>query len=178
MKQKFIEYYMSIAELTATMSHATKLKVGCIIVKDHRTISCGYNGTPAGWDNVCENKEWMSGDVGGWLSPDEICENWPHVATSDEDGAYIGRYRLKTKPEVIHAEANSIVKLARDGESGNGASLFCTHAPCIDCAKLIFGAGIKQVFYRDEYRTDDGIKFLTKSGVDVVRHEQTAFEDH
>jgi dCMP deaminase len=137
MKQKWIDAYMDTADRFAQLSSAVRLKVGSVIVKDHRIISIGYNGTPAGWDNTCED------------------------------------HNFKTKPEVIHAEANSIVKLARDGESGNGASLFCTHAPCIDCAKLIFGAGIKQVFYRDEYRTDDGIKFLTKSGVDVVRHEQT-----
>lgn len=178
MKQKWIDAYMDTAERFAQLSSAVKLKVGSVIVKDHRIISIGYNGTPAGWDNNCEDKDFMSGDAGGWLDPDEIEDRWPFIATSDEDGAYIGRYRLKTKPEVIHAEANSIVKLARDGESGNGASLFCTHAPCIDCAKLIFGAGIRQVFYRDEYRTEDGIKFLTKSGVKVVRHEQATPENH
>lgn len=136
MKQKWLDAYMDTAERFAQLSSAQRLKVGSVIVKDHRIISIGYNGTPAGWDNVCEDAN------------------------------------FKTKPEVIHAEANAIVKLARDGESGNGATLFCTHAPCIDCAKLIFGAGIRKVFYRETYRSNDGVHFLLNSGVDVNRHEQ------
>ena len=75
----------------------------------------------------------------------------------------------KTKDEVIHAEANAIIKLARDGERGNGSSLFCTHAPCIECAKLIAGAGIKEVYYREQYRKDNGTMFLTNSGVKVEK---------
>lgn len=140
MKQKWLDAYMDTAERFAQLSSAQRLKVGSVIVKDHRIISIGYNGTPAGWDNVCEDAN------------------------------------FKTKPEVIHAEANAIVKLARDGESGNGATLFCTHAPCIDCAKLIFGAGIRKVFYRETYRSNDGVHFLLNSGVDVNRHGQVSSE--
>jgi len=147
MKQKWIDAYMDTAERFAQLSSATRLKVGSVIVKDHRIVSIGYNGTPSGWDNECE---------------DETVELY-----SGYEGA-IHRTVLKTKPEVIHAEANSIIKLARDGESGRDAVLFCTHAPCIDCAKMIFGAGIKQVFYRDTYKDDLGLKFLQKSGVEVV----------
>ena len=76
---------------------------------------------------------------------------------------------LKTKDEVIHAEANAISKLARDGESGNGASLFCTHAPCIHCAKLIYGAGVKKVYYRDTYRDTLGVEFLEKCNIEVEK---------
>lgn len=170
MKQKWIDAYMDTAERFAQLSSATRLKVGSVIVKDHRIISIGYNGTPAGWDNTCEDIEWMDRGAGGWIDPDDIEERWPYEGTYvNADGRMLDRFRTKTKPEVIHAEANAIVKLARDGESGNGASLFCTHAPCIDCAKMIFGSGIKSVFYRESYKTDDGVKFLVKSGVEINR---------
>ena len=77
----------------------------------------------------------------------------------------------RTKGEVIHAEENSILKLARDGERGNGSSLFCTHAPCIQCAKLIYGAGVRKVYYRETYRDTQGIDFLTKCGIDIEHVE-------
>jgi deoxycytidylate deaminase len=124
---------------------------------------------PAGWDNNCEDKEFMSRDAGGWLSPDEIEERWPFVATSDEDGEYIGRYRLKTKPEVLHAESNAIAKLARSSQSGSGASVFITHAPCLDCAKLIYQSGISSVYYRNSYRDIAGIEFLEKSKINIEK---------
>jgi dCMP deaminase len=170
MKQKFIDYFMDVAERTSQLSHAVRLKVGAIIVKDDRIISIGYNGMPSGWDNHCEDKDFMSRDAGGWLDPNEIEERWPFVETSDEDGAYIGRYRLKTKPEVLHAETNAISKLARSTEAGDDAVLFCTHAPCIDCAKLIYQSGISSVYYRDTYRSDSGLNFLEKSGVNVTQY--------
>jgi dCMP deaminase len=137
------------------------------VVKDDRIISIGYNGMPAGWDNDCENVEWCS--AGGWLSAEEIEEGWPYEGTYlDADGNEMqGRYRLKTKPEVLHAETNAIAKLAKSTESGNGALLFVTHSPCLDCAKLIFQSGIRSVFYRDSYRSTDGIEFLEKSGITV-----------
>lgn len=134
MQRKWIDAYMDVAERFAQLSSAQRLQVGSIVVKDHRIVSVGYNGTPAGWDNVCEDEN------------------------------------FKTKPEVIHAEANAISKLARDGESGLGSTLFCTHAPCIECAKLIYGAGIRKVFYRDIYKNDYGLRFLEQSGIEVVRH--------
>jgi dCMP deaminase len=142
MKQKFINYFMDVAERTSQLSHAIRLKVGAIIVKDGRIISIGYNGMPAGWENNCE---------------DQIYE---------DDGFHI---RLTTKPEVLHAETNAISKLARSTEAGDNAILFCTHAPCIDCAKLIYQSGINSVYYRDTYRDDSGLKFLEKSGVNVTR---------
>lgn len=169
MKEKFKRAYMRTAKTFAELSSARRLHVGAIVVKDDRIISIGYNGMPAGWDNDCETKEWMDQDSGGWLSSDEIQERWPHEELSDEDLQPIGRYRLKTKPEVLHAEMNAISKLARSTESGNGADIFITHAPCIECAKLIYQSGISRVFYEQEYRSTDGIKFLQKSGVAIEK---------
>lgn len=134
---------MDVAERTSQLSHAVRLKVGAIIVKDDRIISIGYNGMPGGWDNKCEDE------------------------TYEEDGFHI---KLTTKPEVLHAETNAISKLAKSNEAGDNATLFCTHAPCLDCAKLIYQSGINSVFYRTQYRSDDGINFLNKSGVNVTQH--------
>jgi dCMP deaminase len=169
MKQKFVDLYMDWAARTAQLSHAKRLQVGAVIVKNDSVISYGYNGMPAGWDNNCEEIEWCSG--GGWLSAEEIEAGWPYEGTyEDIDGFRMtGRYRLKTKPEVLHAEMNSLMKLAKSSSSGNQASLFVTHSPCLDCAKGIFQAGIKEVFYREEYRSNDGIDFLKKSNVKVTK---------
>lgn len=139
MKEKFIQAYMDVAKTFAELSHARRLHVGAIVVKDDRIISIGYNGMPAGWDNNCEDEIWDK----------------------------TGDYELKTKPEVLHAETNAIAKLAKSTESGDGADLFVTHAPCIECAKLIYQSGIRRVFYGKAYRDDSGIKFLEKSGVTV-----------
>jgi dCMP deaminase len=154
MKQKWIDAFMDTAERFAQLSSAVRLKVGAVVVKDNRIISIGYNGTPAGWDNACEVE--TIGEVvlktGVWGTP------YP---------SYPLEYKtvLKTKDEVIHAEANAILKLARDGESGSGASLFCTHAPCMHCAKLIYGAGIFKVYYKNSYKNTDGLEFLQKCNV-------------
>ena len=142
MQRKWVDAYIDMAERFADLSHAKRLKVGAIVVKEHRVISIGYNGTPAGWNNECE----------------EIIE-------THEDGGII----TKTKDEVIHAEANAISKLARDGESGKESSMFLTHAPCIHCAKMIYGAGISSVFYRNSYRDENGINFLKKCNVTVEK---------
>lgn len=142
MKQKWIDAFMDTAERFAQLSTAVRLQVGAVVVKDNRIISIGYNGMPAGWTNVCEE-----------------------VIEVHEDGGVVTR----TKDEVIHAEQNSILKLARDGESGNGASLFCTHAPCIQCAKLIYGAGISKVYYRNTYKDNLGIDFLEECGIDIEK---------
>jgi dCMP deaminase len=115
--------------------------VGAVIVKDDKIISIGYNGMPAGWDNDCE---------------DQVYE---------QDGFHI---TLTTKPEVLHAETNAIAKLARSNESGLDSDMFITHAPCLDCAKLIYQSGIKRVFYSEAYRDDAGMQFLKKSGIDVT----------
>jgi dCMP deaminase len=170
MKAKLKAAFMKTAEIFAELSHAKRLHVGAIVVKDDRIISIGYNGMPAGWDNDCEYKDYMSGDAGGWLSPDEIYEQWPFEEHLNEIGRDI-RYRLKTKPEVLHAETNAIAKLAKSNESGMGASMFITHAPCLDCAKLIYQSGISSVLYRNSYRDDSGITFLKKSGITIEQVE-------
>ena len=148
MKEKFVNAYMDVAERFAELSSARRLHVGAIVVKDDRIISIGYNGMPSGWDNNCE---------------DEVLDSY-----SGFEGA-IHRTRLKTKPEVLHAETNAIAKLAKSNESGMGATMFITHAPCLDCAKLIYQSGISSVLYRDAYRDTSGITFLEKSGVKVTQ---------
>ena len=171
MKPKFQKLYNNIAHEVAKMSHARRLQVGAVIVKDDRVISMGYNGMPAGWDNDCELREYMSRDAGGWLSPVEIMENWPH----QEDSTAFQldrRYRLKTRPEVLHAESNAVSKLAKSNDSGDGADIFITHAPCMECSKLIFQSGIRRVYYSADYRDDSGIKFLKQSGVEVIKHDE------
>jgi len=176
MKEKFKQLYMDWAVRVAQLSHARRLQVGAVIVKDDSVISYGYNGMPAGWDNNCEDKEYMSRDAGGWLDPNEIYEQWPFEEEpkiqwfGDDPITVTNRYKLKTKPEVLHAETNAIAKLAKSNESGVGATLFITHAPCLDCAKLIYQSGINNVLYRNTYRSDAGIDFLNKSGVNVTQH--------
>jgi dCMP deaminase len=132
---------MDIANRVAQLSHARRLQVGAIIVKDDRVISMGYNGMPAGWDNNCE-------DV---------------IQHSDDTTS------LKTKPEVLHAETNAIAKLARSGEHGLDSDLFVTHAPCLDCAKLIYQAGIRRVWFGSAYRDSAGVDFLQKSGIEITK---------
>ena len=139
MKQKFIDLYMDWASRVSKLSHARRLQVGAVIVKDDSVISYGYNGMPANWDNNCENIV----------------------------GYNMGEPMLKTKPEVLHAESNAIAKLAKSNNSGNGADLFVTHMPCLDCAKIIYQSGISRVWYSEKYRDDAGIKFLKKSGITV-----------
>jgi dCMP deaminase len=179
MKQKFKKLYMDWADRTAQLSHAIRRQVGAIIVKDDSVISYGYNGMPAGWDNNCEDKDYMDQGAGGWLDPEEIYERWPFeetvvVANDNESFETTRRYRLKTKPEVLHAESNAIAKLARSSQSGRDADIFITTAPCIDCAKLIYQAGISNVYYRDSYRNMDGVDFLEKSGITVEKLDKNA----
>lgn len=170
MKLRFKKAYMDVAARFAKLSHARRLHVGAIVVKDDRIISIGYNGMPAGWSNDCEDKDYMSVDAGGWLNPDEVYERWPFEEEDiDPDLGYARRYRLKTKPEVLHAESNAIAKLAKSNDSGNGADIFITHAPCIECAKLIYQSGINRVYYGENYRDDAGIEFLKKSGVEIEK---------
>jgi dCMP deaminase len=169
MKQKFIDYFMDVAERTSQLSYAIRLKVGAIIVKDDRIISIGYNGMPSGWDNTCEDIVWDNQGASGWLDPEEFLEKYPYQMFHEEAQRLVA-CGLKTKPEVLHAESNAIAKLAKSNESGVGATLFITHSPCLDCAKLIYQSGINNVLYRNSYRSDDGINFLTKSGVNVTRH--------
>jgi len=131
--------HMKTAGVYSQLSTAVRLKVGSVIVKDNRIISIGYNGMPSGWDNECEYKEYM---------PD-------------------GSDTAVTKPEVLHAETNAIAKLARSNESGLGATLYITHAPCMDCAKLIYQSGINRVVYENDYRNKKGVDFLALCGLEV-----------
>jgi dCMP deaminase len=161
MKEKFVDAYMDVAERFAELSSARRLHVGAIVVKDDRIISIGYNGMPAGWDNDCENTEYVGSDE-QIPSPDEM----KRLGFTGTDQ---GWYRLKTKPEVLHAETNAIAKLAKSNESGLGATMFITHAPCLDCAKLIYQSGIGSVLYRNSYRDTSGVTFLEKSGIQVTQ---------
>jgi dCMP deaminase len=171
LSKKFVDYYMKLAQNTAELSSAERLKVGSVIVRDHQILATGYNGTPSGWDNNCEIVELMDSDAGGWMSPEEILEAWPFEGRFWIGGQeVITRYRLRTKPEVIHSESNALTKIARSTESSVGATMFCTHAPCMDCAKLIYQSGISKLYYRNHYRDDNGLNFLIKGGVEVEQH--------
>ena len=156
MKTKFRDAYMKVAETFAELSSAKRLHVGAIVVKDDRIISIGYNGMPSGWDNNCEDKFYC--DDGDWSEQ-----------LLPKDANQWMKYKLVTKPEVLHAETNAIAKLAKSTESGNGATLFVTHAPCLDCAKLVYQSGINSVYYRNSYRDEVGIQFLEKAGVRIEK---------
>jgi len=140
MKQKWAEAFMDTAERFAQLSSAKRLHVGAVVVKDDRIISIGYNGMPSGWDNNCEFV-------------------FTHPQTKIDE--------LVSRKEVLHAETNAIAKLAKSNESGMGATMFITHAPCLDCAKLIFQSGIGSVLYRNSYRDTTGIDFLKKCNVEI-----------
>ena len=130
--EKFDHSYLEMAEIWAQNSYCKRRKVGALLVKDRMIISDGYNGTPSGFENICE-----------------------------EDGV--------TKPYVLHAEANAITKVAKSGNSSEGATLYVTASPCLECSKLIIQSGIKRVVYRDEYRLTDGIDLLRRVGIEVEK---------
>ena len=166
MKQKFRQLYRDIAERVAGLSYAKRLQVGAIVVKDDRIISMGYNGMPAGWDNNCEDRVYPNELAGDFEQHyDEFDAMFPH---KDENGK---SFNLKTKPEVLHAESNALAKLAKSNDSGDGADIFITHAPCMECAKLIYQSGIRRVYFGQSYRDDSGVKFLKASGVEVFKHD-------
>lgn len=123
--------YLKMARIWAENSYCKRRQVGALIVNDKMIISDGYNGTPSGFENVCE----------------------------DENNV--------TKPYVLHAEANAITKIARSSNNSDGATLYVTAAPCIECAKLIIQAGISRVIYSEEYRIEDGINLLRRAGIEV-----------
>ena len=145
MKPKFVIAHMKAASVYAELSSAKRLQVGCVVVKDNTIIGIGYNGMPSGWDNNCENVIQHSDDT----------------------------VELKTKPEVLHAETNAIAKIARSTNSTDGADMFITHAPCLDCAKLIHQAGIKKVYFGNHYRDNIGVDFLQQCGVVVTHVDQS-----
>ena len=134
--------YLKMAETWSQLSKAKRKKVGCLIVKEGAIISDGYNGTPSGFDNNCENIIYL---------------NLNHNFVNN----------LKTKPEVIHAESNAITKLAKSTQSSKGATMYITISPCIECSKLIIQSGIKRVVYYEKYRNLEGVNLLNKSGIEV-----------
>lgn len=129
--------HLKVAETYAELSSAKRLKVGAVIVKDNRIISIGYNGMPSGWTNECEHST----------------------------GIYALDQELVTKREVIHAESNAITKVAKSTESAEGAVLYTTCSPCLNCAKLIHQAGISRVVYGYKYKATEGLTFLEKCGI-------------
>ena len=129
---KFDHSYLEMAEIWAHNSYCKRRQVGALLVKDRMIISDGYNGTPSGFENICE----------------------------DENGV--------TKPYVLHAEANAITKVAKSGNSSEGATLYVTASPCVECAKLIIQSGIKRVIYTEKYRLTDGIDLLERAGIEVI----------
>lgn len=124
-----------MANIWAQNSYCKRRQVGALLVKDKMIISDGYNGTPSGFENVCE----------------------------DENN--------KTKPYVLHAEANAISKVAKSNNSSEGATMYVTSSPCMECAKLIIQAGIKRVVFTDNYRLEDGINLLKRANIEVVQVE-------
>lgn len=134
--EKFDKAYLEMAAVWARNSYCKRRQVGALIVKDRMIISDGYNGTPSGFENVCE----------------------------DENGV--------TKPYVLHAEANAITKVAKSGNSSEGATLYVTASPCVECAKLIIQAGIRRVVYKDSYRLNDGIELLQRAGIEVEQVDE------
>jgi dCMP deaminase len=130
-QQKLDQRYLRMARTWAENSYCKRRQVGALIVKDKMIISDGYNGTPSGFPNICE----------------------------DETNT--------TYPYVLHAEANAITKIARSGNSSDGATLYVTAAPCLECSKLIIQAGIKRVIYSEHYRLEDGVELLRRAGIDV-----------
>lgn len=145
--EKYDKKYLKMAEIWASNSHAVRSKVGALIVKDGMIISDGYNGTPHGFDNCCEIEK--------------------RIWDVDSEGDYSEYVQLVTKPEVLHAEANAITKVAKSTNSSEGSTLYITLSPCLECAKLIIQAGISRVVYKDEYRIKDGIELLKKAGIEV-----------
>ncbi len=132
---KLDERYLRMALVWAENSYCIRRQVGALLVRDKMIISDGYNGTPSGFENICE----------------------------DEND--------KTKPYVLHAEANAITKVAKSNNSSDGATLYVTSSPCLECSKLIIQAGIKRVVFSEAYRMNDGVELLLRAGVDVVRVE-------
>lgn len=135
-QEQFDRSYLEMARVWAKNSYCTRRKVGAILVKDRMIISDGFNGTPSGFENICED------EVSG-----------------------------KTKPYVLHAEANAITKVAKSGNNSDGATLYVTDAPCLECSKLIIQAGIKRVVYMIEYSVRDGIDLLRRAGIEVCKYD-------
>jgi dCMP deaminase len=154
------ERYLAMAKEWSKMSHAKRKKVGCLIVKDERIISDGFNGTPSGFDNNCEEVFYTCDERDFYKD-----QEW------ELDKGKEKFFKLKTKPEVLHAESNALMKLARSTNSSEGATIYCTYSPCFDCAKLIVQSGVKRFVYNETYRNTEGLDLLKKAGVEIIKYE-------
>lgn len=161
MKLKHQLMYMRIAEAAAETSSAVRLKVGCCVVKNNAVIAVSYNGLPSFLDGSVEDKVYLAGG-GAWLDVDEVLEAYPYKDDVD-------RYKLVTKKECRHAEKNSLLALAKSNESAIGASLFCTHACCELCSIDIIDSGVVKVYYRNDYRSTEGLDYLRANNIEVIK---------
>ena len=162
MKEKYIKAHMKAAGVYAELSTAQRLQVGCVIVKDNTIIGIGYNGMPSGWNNMCEEVEYVLKEE--CYKTDEWMKNAGFTETVH------GWTRLKSKPEVLHAEMNAVLKAAKTGNAVQDSTLYITLMPCLDCAKYLLQSGIKRVVYLNEYRNLDGVNFL-KQFLKVEQYE-------
>lgn len=159
---KYRKMFMQMSRTISEQSYAVRLKVGCVVVKDDKIVAMSYNGTPKGCDNCCEEHKYFDNTSRDWVHPKEVETHYPYI---DSDG---NRYRLVTKDEVIHAEQNAIIQMALSTESIKDSVMFITHAPCLQCAKMIAQAGIKEIYFEQEYRDMSGTAFLLKHNVKVI----------
>ena len=147
--------YLRMARIWSENSYAIRRQVGCLIVKDRMIISDGYNGTPSGFENICE---------------DAICQkpNDPYCPGGPEcfNCEFV---KLKTKPYVLHAEANALSKLAKSLNNSEGATLYVTDEPCLECSKMIIQAGVRRVVFWRDYHTHDGTELLNRAGIEVIQ---------
>ena len=155
---RFDTKYLRMARIWAENSYAERRKVGCLIVKDNMIISDGYNGTPSGFENKCEDIRYIDEERCRHCKRDH-CEGCDNIETF-------------TKPYVLHAEANAITKLAKSNNSSEGATLYVNLSPCLQCAKLIIQSGIIRVVYIEKYRITDGLELLERAGIEVVQIEE------
>ena len=155
---RFDTKYLRMARIWAENSYAERRKVGCLIVKDNMIISDGYNGSPSGFENKCEDTRYVD-EKRCRHCEQEHCEGCDNIETF-------------TKPYVLHAEANAITKLAKSNNSSEGATLYVNLSPCLQCAKLIIQSGIVRVVYIEKYRTTDGLDLLERDGIEVVQIEE------
>ena len=151
----FDKRYLRMAHIWAENSYALRLQVGCLMVKERMIISDGYNGMPSGFQNCCEVLKHADGTTEKFRDPMKL-----KIANELEKGS-----TLVSRPEVLHAEANAITKVAKSGNSSVGATIYVTDAPCVNCAKLIIQAGVKRVVYDRSYHDTSGIDLLTKAGI-------------
>lgn len=166
-QEEYDNVYMNMASEFAKLSQAKRAKVGCLLVsEDGQILSQGYNGMPRGMDNCCENGEctckWVHGCQYKALPINELDINFCIHA---DKGNPCDKLKLTTKPELMHAETNAILKCARDGGRTKNAKMYVTLSPCLDCAKVILQAGISKVYYKEEYRDRSGLDLLNKCGI-------------